>query len=84
MKANAKVALLLLGLLVGGVAGYLTRPAAAEIKLGGASIEFSDNSVSAGSSSESGLTNGQTQHIALYAFIGGVLGLLAGFAADRR
>lgn len=82
MRANAKVALLLLGLLAGGVAGYLTRPEAAEIKLGGASIEFSDNKVSAGSSDS--LTTGQTQHIAVYAFIGGVIGLLAGLAADRR
>ena len=83
MRGNTKVALLLLGLLIGGVVGYLTRPAAAEIKLGGASIEFSDNKVSA-NSSDSGLTTGQTQHIALYAFIGGVIGLLAGLAADRR
>ncbi len=83
MRGNAKVALLLLGLLMGGVAGCLTRPAAAEIRLGGTSIEFSDNKVTAGSS-DSSLTSGQTQHIALYAAIGGVLGLLAGFAADRR
>ena len=82
MTLNSKVALLLLGLIVGGIVGYATRPESAEIKIGGTSIEFSDNKVSTGSSSA--LTSGQGQHIALYAVIGGVIGLLAGFAADRR
>lgn len=82
MALNSKVALLILGLLVGGVAGYLTRPQAAEIRIGGASIEFSDNKVS--TSSSGSLTSGQSQHILLYAVFGGVIGLLAGFVADRR
>ncbi len=82
MTLNSKVALLLLGLLVGGVVGYVTRPESAEIKIGGTSIEFSDNKVSTGSSNS--LTSGQGQHIALYTVIGGIIGLLAGFAADRR
>ena len=50
MRPNTKVALLLLGLLVGAVIGYLTRPEAAEIRLGGTTIEFQNNQVSAGSS----------------------------------
>ena len=79
---NSKVALLLLGLLVGGVAGYLTRPQAAEIRIGGTSIEFQDNKVS--TSSSGSLTTGQTQHVALYAIVGGVIGLLVGFAVDKR
>ena len=79
---NSKVALLLLGLLIGGVAGYLTRPQAAEIKIGNTSIEFQDNTVSTNTSGS--LTSGQTRHIALYAIIGGVVGLLVGFAADKR
>ena len=79
---NSKVALLLLGLLVGAIAGYLTRPESAEIRIGGTSIEFSNNKVSTGTSGN--LTSGQTEHIFLYAAIGGVIGLLAGFAADRR
>ncbi|MCX8253062.1 hypothetical protein RHAL1_02326 [Beijerinckiaceae bacterium RH AL1] len=82
MNANARVALLLLGLLAGGVVGYATRPESAEIKLGDASIEFSDNKVSAGSSSS--LTSGQGQHIALYAVVGGVIGLIVCLVADRR
>ena len=56
----------------------LTRPEAAEIKIGGASIEFSNNTVSTGSSGT--LTSGQSQHIALYAVAGGIIGLLIGFA----
>ena len=82
MTLNSKVALLLLGLVIGGVVGYVTRPESAEIKIGGTSIEFSDNKVSTGSSGS--LTSGQGQHIALYAVVGGIIGLLAGFAADRR
>lgn len=84
MSLNPKVALLLLGLLIGGVVGYLTRPEAAEIKIGGASIEFQNNQVSAHAGSSSSLTTGQSQHILTYALFGGVIGLLAGFAADRR
>lgn len=82
MSLNPKVALLLLGLVLGAVVGYLTRPEAAEIKIGGASIEFSNNKVSTGSSDS--LTSGQSQHIVSYAAIGGIIGLLAGFAVGRR
>ncbi len=82
MAPNAKVAFLLLGLLIGGVVGYVTRPAAAEIRLGGTSIEFDDNAVRAGPSA--GITSGQSQHMFVYAIAGGIVGLLVGFAADRR
>ena len=82
MALNSKVALLLLGLLIGGVVGYLTRPEAAEIRLGGTSIEFQNNQVAAGRSDT--MTSGPSQHIFIYTLAGGVVGLLAGFAADRR
>ena len=82
MSPNPKVALLMLGLLFGAVVGYLTRPEAAEIKLGGTTIEFQNNQVSAGPSD--GITGGQSRHILLYTLAGGIIGLLAGFAADRR
>lgn len=74
--------LLLVGLVVGGLAGFLTRPQAAEIKLGPLSLEVQDRS-SAGISGGD-LTSGQTRHIGLFAVIGAVLGLGIGFAADRR
>ena len=82
MTLNPKVALLLLGLLVGAVAGYLTKPEAAQITVGDVSLQFSNNRVSSGSSD--GLTSGQSQHILLYTLVGGVAGLLVGFALDRR
>ncbi len=82
MALNGKVAALLLGLLVGAVAGWLTRPATAEIRVGGTAIEFSNNQVSAGSSS--GLTGAAGRHVLLFTLAGGVAGLLAGFALDRR
>ncbi len=82
MTLNPKVATLLLGLLVGAVAGYLTKPGAAQITVGDVSVEFSNNRVSSGPSGE--LTSGQMQHILLYTLVGGVAGLLAGFALDRR
>jgi hypothetical protein len=82
MAPNGKVALLLLGLLCGGVVGYLTRPLATEIHLGGTSIEFENNQVATGG--PAGMTTGQSQHFLLYTIVGGVIGLLAGFAADRR
>ena len=82
MTLNPKVALLLLGLLVGAVAGYLTKPGAAQITVGDVSLEFSNNRVSSGQAG--GLTSGQSQHILLYTLIGGVAGLLVGFALDRR
>ena len=85
MAFTPKIALLLLGLVIGGIVGYVTRPEAAEIHIGGTSIEFQDNKVTAGSSSNAGgLTGGQTQHVLLYTLAGGVIGLLAGFAVDRR
>ena len=79
---NAKMVLLLVGLVAGGLVGYLTRPQAAEIKLGPLSVEIQDKS-SAGASGGD-LTSGQLQHVGLYALIGSVLGLGAGFVADRR
>jgi hypothetical protein len=81
MRFNEKVALLLLGLLVGGVAGYLTRPEAAEIRIGGTAIEFSSNQVSSGSGGD--LTGGQMRHVVLFTFAGGIAGLLIGFALER-
>ena len=79
---NAKVVLLLVGLVVGGLAGYLTRPEAAEIKIGSFSLEVQGDSP-AGTRGGS-LTTGQMQHISIFAVIGAVLGLGIGFVADRR
>jgi hypothetical protein len=79
---NMKVLWLVIGLVVGGLIGYLTRPQAAELSIAGVSIEIQSNR-SAGASGGS-RTSGQTEHIAIFAVIGAVVGLGIGFLADRR
>lgn len=78
---DVKVILLLIGIGVGGVAGYLTRPASAEIKLGPLSIEVESDRRAEG---DGPLTSGQWQHIAIFTVIGGIIGLGAGFVVGRR
>jgi hypothetical protein len=82
LGSSVRLAALLLGLLIGAVTGYVTRPMAAEIKIGQVSVEFSDNQVSAGSAG--GLSGGQIRHIFIFALVGGVAGALAGVLIDRR
>ncbi len=74
------VAFLVVGLLIGAVAGYLTRPESAEIKLGPLSIEVTGHQVARDNGP---LTSGQVQHIALITLIGGAIGLSLGFATGR-
>jgi hypothetical protein len=78
---NGKVIFLLGGLIIGALVGYLTRPEAAEIRLGPLSIEVQGNRPAEGGGP---LTSGQWQHIAIFTVIGGIIGLGAGFAAGRR
>ena len=78
---NAKVILLLIGLVVGGVAGYVTRPQTAELKIGPLNIEVEKDQRAAG---EGPITSGQWQHIAIFTLIGGAIGLGAGFAVGGR
>jgi len=75
------IAFLLVGLVVGGLAGYLTRPESTEIKLGPLSVEVRSNEVAHGGGP---LTSSQVQHIAILTAIGGAIGLGVGFAAGRR
>ncbi len=79
---NAKVVLLLVGLVVGGLVGFLTRPQATEIKLGPLSVEVQDRDSTAGARGGE-LTTGQLQHVGIYAVIGAIVGFGAGFLADR-
>jgi len=74
------VAFLVVGLLIGALAGYLTRPESSEIKLGPLSIEVKGNQVA---HDNGPLTSSQFQHIAIITLIGGVIGLGVGFAAGR-
>jgi hypothetical protein len=72
---------LVLGLLIGALAGYLTRPESAEIKLGPIKLEVSGNQTAKGGGP---LTSSQIQHIAIITAIGGAIGLGLGFAMGRR
>ncbi len=81
MRARSNlVAFLVVGLLIGALAGYATRPESAEIKLGPLSIEVKGNDVAHGNGP---LTSSQIQHIAIIMAIGGVIGLGLGFAMGR-
>ena len=74
------IAFAVVGLLVGALAGYLTRPESAEIKFGPLNIEVRGNEVAHGNGP---LTSSQVQHIAIITAIGGVIGLVLGFATGR-
>jgi hypothetical protein len=74
-------AFLVVGLLIGALAGYLTRPESAEIKLGPVKIEVSGNQVAHDSGP---LTSSQIRHIALITLIGGIVGLGLGFAVRSK
>lgn len=77
---NAKVVLLLVGLVIGAAAGWLTRPEVARIELGPLKLEVQGEGVGRGSE----LTGGQVQHIAILAILGAVIGFGAGYVMDRR
>ena len=74
MAPNAKVALLMLGLLGGGVAGYLTRPGMTDTRFGAPPM---------GRDGPAASESDAARHMFIYAFAGGVVGLLVGFATGR-
>ena len=78
-----KVSLLVAGLLIGGLVGYLTRPEAAEIRLGPIAVEVQSDRT-ASPRDRGAMTSGQWQHVGAFTLGGAVLGLLVGFVADRR
>jgi hypothetical protein len=76
------LAFLLIGLLIGSLAGYMTRPEeTAEIKLGPLSVEVRSNERARGGGP---LTSSQVQHIAIMTALGGAIGLGLGFAMGKR
>ena len=75
------IAFLSVGLVIGGLAGYLTRPESTEIKLGPLSFEVRSDEMARGGGP---LTSSQVQHIAILTAIGGIIGLGVGFAAGKR
>ncbi len=79
-RANL-ITFMVIGLVIGGFTGYLTRPESTEIKLGPLSVEVRSNEVAHGGGP---LTSSQVQHIAILTAIGGIIGLGIGFAAGKR
>jgi hypothetical protein len=75
-QANPLVVFLAIGLFVGAVAGYLTRPESAEIRLGPINVEVTGNKIARGGDP---LTSSQVRYIAMVTLIGGVVGLALGF-----
>jgi hypothetical protein len=75
------IVFLLIGLVIGGMSGYLTRPESTEFKLGPLSFEVRSDEVARGGGP---LTSSQVQHIAILTALGGIIGLAVGFAAGKR
>jgi len=75
-QTNPLVVFAAIGLFVGAVAGYLTRPESAEIRLGPINIEVTGNQVARGGGP---MTGSQMRYIAMVTAIGGVLGLALGY-----
>ncbi|MFZ0402793.1 MAG: hypothetical protein WAL03_17125 [Pseudolabrys sp.] len=74
------IAFLLIGLVIGGLAGYMTRPETTEIRLGPLSLEVRSDEVARGGGP---LTSSQVQHIAIMSVLGGIIGLGVGFAVVK-
>ena len=82
MKGRSNlVAFAVVGLLIGALAGYLTRPESAELQIGPVKIEMSGNRVARDSGP---LTSSQVQHIAIIGLVGGAIGLGLAFAMGRN
>jgi hypothetical protein len=78
---NTRVVLLVVGLLIGGLVGFLTRPQSAEVKLGPISLNVqTDQTADPGDK----VTSSQWQRIGIFAVIGALVGVGAGFVVDRR
>ncbi len=77
---NSRVLFLVVGLVLGAIVGWLTRPEATEVKFGPFSVEVQGNHP-AWDNDTGSLTTGQSQHIGVYTIAGGVLGALAGLLA---
>lgn len=80
LKRNATITYAIIGLLIGALAGYLTRPESAEIRIGPVQIEITGKGVDR---SGGDLTSSQVQHVLLIGLIGGLIGVGFGYLVDR-
>ena len=76
---NTKIVLLFLGLVVGGIIGYITRPESAEIRIGPMNIQITGP----GPAQSGPLTSDQMQHVVLIAILGAIVGFGIGIVAER-
>ena len=93
-----KIILLIVGLAIGGIAGWATAPKAVDVNVGGLSVQVDGDQdggalVSAGETPGGGVEvsigrrsvfDDRNTRTAIFAVIGGVIGLIIGFVADRR
>ncbi len=78
---NIKVTLLVVGLLIGALVGFLTRPQSSEIKLGPLELNVTTNQAA---DPNDPVTSSQWQHIAIFSAIGALVGIGAGYAVGGR
>ena len=96
---NAKIILLIVGLLVGGAVGWLTAPAPAlNVDIGGVSVEVQGGEGEGGTVTATGEDGGGVQlqvgnpsplndrnaRTGIFALIGALVGFAVGLVADRR
>ena len=90
-----KVILLIVGLVIGAAAGWFTAPKAVDVDVGGVSLEVEGNGGGAMVSADRkngvevsigkrSMLDDRNTRTAIFAAIGGVIGLIIGFVADRR
>jgi hypothetical protein len=75
-QVSPLVVFLAIGLFVGAIAGYLTRPESADIRIGPISIEVTGDKAARGSGP---MTGSQMRYLAMVTLIGGALGLALGY-----
>lgn len=76
--SKLKIMCLLLGIVAGGLVGFVTKPPTAQVTIPGINLQIKTEAP------QGELTNRQFNHIALCALIGAIVGLGIGFVADRR
>ena len=94
---NGKVLLLLVGLVVGGLIGWLTAPATEVIRVGPLSVEVTQGKGEGGSVTATGNDgkvqvqvgtpsplNDRNTRTLIFAIVGGIVGFGAGFVMNQR
>ena len=79
MMKNPKIVFLVLGIIVGGIIGFMTRPESMEIRIGGLNIQVTGKGIAGPNDT---ITSDQAKHIALLTSIGAIIGLGFGFAVE--